>query len=361
MDHKVYIKSINSENIESIINDALDSSNLSFSGKKVLVKPNILGPFPVSKGVTSHPMVIEALIDALIKRGANVIVGDNPGSIYSKIEEIGKITGIGPASKGHLVSISDPVWVTLAYTGEKIPISKEVLDADIVINVPRFKTHGLTGITCAIKNMFGIIPGGKKAYLHTVAPNKREFSKLLVDVYKIRPADFTIVDGTTAMEGAGPSHGNLRPLKKIIWGSDPVGIDSVVSQMMGMPYSVIDTTIIGEKEGLGTPFPEIIGEFEKIPNFKLPSRIVNFIPEKFNKFFNFGTLKPKLIKEKCVKCGNCEEVCPQNAIALNPYPIITREKCISCYSCIEHCPFGALTLPTVVEDLLNGIKYKIFK
>ncbi len=361
MEHRVYIEDISYENIERVVDNALESSSIEFSGKRVLVKPNILGPFPPERGVTTHPTVISALVLALVKRGATVIVGDNPGSLYSKIEEIGKVTGIGPASRGHLASISDSVWMELPLIGEQIPVSREVLDADVIINVPRFKTHGLTGITCAIKNMFGIIPGGKKAYLHTVAPNRKEFSRLLVDVYRIRPPDFTIVDGTTAMEGIGPSHGHLRPLKKLIWGVDPVAVDSVVSQMMGISPDIIDTTAIAHELGLGEIHPEVEGKFEVIPNFKLPSRISNLIPEKFNKFFNFGTLKPKLIKEKCIKCGNCEEVCPQGAITLKPYPVITREKCISCYSCIEHCPVGALTLPTVVEDMLNSIKYRLFR
>ncbi len=361
MAHKVYIQKIEDDNIRKIISNALDTPSLSFSGKKVLVKPNILGPFPVKKGVTTHPLVISALVDELIHRGANVIVGDNPGSIYAGIEEVGKVTGLGPASKGRLVSISDATWVHLDRINEDIPVSREVLDADIVINVPRFKTHGLTGITCAIKNMFGIIPGGKKAYLHTVAPNKKVFSELLVDVYKIRSADLTIVDGTTAMEGVGPSHGHLRPLNRIIWGTDPIAIDTVVSKMMGIPYETVDTIVIGHKIGLGEIEPEVEGDFFIIPDFKLPYKIANLIPEKFNKFFSFGALKPKLLKEKCIKCGNCQEVCPKGAIVLNPYPQIAREKCISCYSCIEHCPVGALTLPTVVEDFIRGIKYKLSK
>ena len=364
MEHKVYIQDISKENIQNVIDNALDSSSLSFSGKKVLIKPNILGPFPSEKGVTTHPMVISAIVDGLIKRGAIIIVGDNPGSLYAKIEQIGKITGLGPASKGYLRSISDSEWIHLEKINENIPISKAVLDADIIINVPRFKTHGLTGITCAIKNMFGIIPGGKKAYLHTVAPNRKEFASLLVDVYKIRPPDFTIVDGTTAMEGVGPSHGNLRPLNKLIWGTDPIAIDSVVSQMMGIPPDLIDTTVLGHRAGLGEIDPKKIGvngNFLVIPNFRFPSRIATLIPEKFSKFFNFGTLKPKLIREKCIKCGNCKEVCPKEAIVLNPYPQIARDRCISCYSCIEHCPVGALTLPTVFEDIIKELRYRLFR
>ncbi len=361
MEHKVYIESTKKVHIQEIIDNALDTSSLNFSGKKVLVKPNILGPFPVEKGVTTHPAIISAITDSLIKRGARVIIGDNPGSLYSHIEEIGKVTGIGPASKGYFINISDSTMVKLSDIGEEVPISKVVFDADIVIDVPRFKTHGLTGITCAIKNMFGIIPGGKKAYLHTVAPNRREFSRLLVDVFAIRPPDFTIVDGLTAMEGVGPSHGHLRPLDRIIWGEDPVAVDSVVSEMMGIPPDIIDTTVIAYKRGFGEINYQIEGDFEVIPNFKLPSRISNLIPEKFSKFFKFGTLKPKLIKQKCIKCGNCKEVCPVGAIELKPYPLVAREKCISCYSCIEHCPVGALTLPTVIEDIINGIKYRLTK
>ncbi len=361
MEHKVYIEDISKREIQAVIDDALDTLSTNLSGKKVVVKPNILGPFPVNKGVTTHPSIIRALVLSLKRRGANVIVGDNPGSLYSKMDEIGKVTGLGPASMGHLVAISDPVWMELSLIGEKVPVSREILDADIIINVPRFKTHGLTGITCAIKNMFGIIPGGKKAYLHTVAPNRKEFSKLLVEVYRFRPPDLTIVDGTTAMEGVGPSHGHIRPLNRIIWGIDPVAIDSVVSQMMGIPPEIIDTTVIAYESGMGEIHPEVEGKFEVIPNFKLPSRISNLIPEKFNKFFNFGRLKPKLLKEKCIKCGNCKEVCPQGAIELTPYPLIARQKCISCYSCIEHCPVGALTLPTVIEDILKDIKYRLLR
>ena len=362
---KIIIEDTRKKNLRDSLNKILDTYITSFSGKKVIVKPNILGPFRPEKGVTTHPELVSVLVDLLLERDARVIVGDNPGSIYSKIEEIGKVTGLGPASKGHLESISlNPVWMKIDSIGEKVPISREILDADIVINLPRFKTHGLTGITCSIKNMFGIIPGGKKAYLHTVAPNRRDFSKLLVDIYAIRPPEITIVDGITAMEGAGPSNGHIRNLYKIIGGEDGVAIDSIVSNMMGIKPTLIDTTLIAHERGLGElDLKKIIidGNLEIIPNFRMPSRIMNFLPEKLNKLFNFGLLKPKLLKQKCIKCGNCEEVCPQNAIKLTPYPDITREKCISCYSCIEHCPTGALTLPTVVEDVFANLKYKLRK
>jgi uncharacterized protein (DUF362 family) len=187
--------------------------------KKVLIKPNILGPFPPERGVTTDPRVISAIVQELKKCGSKeIIVGDNSGSIHFDPLKIAKITGILDASDGCYSNIAREVLEVKVESKfiDELFISKIVKEADYVINVPKFKTHSLTTITGAIKNMFGIIPGGKKAKLHTFSRSIKGFAELLVDIYQIRIPDLNIMDAIIGMEGVGPTNGETRVINKII-------------------------------------------------------------------------------------------------------------------------------------------------
>ncbi len=139
---------------------------LNVRGKKVLVKPNLLGPFPPESAIVTHPMIIRALLEALMERGAHVYVGDNPGIRgYGRISRVGEVTGIREAVGESFVNLSSSatrVPVNSRFVRETV-ISSLVMEADLVISVPKFKTHVYTVITGAIKNSFGFLVGGEKA------------------------------------------------------------------------------------------------------------------------------------------------------------------------------------------------------
>ncbi|GAH75711.1 unnamed protein product, partial [marine sediment metagenome] len=272
--------------------------------------------------------------------------GDNSGSIHFDPLKIAKITGILDASDGCYSNIAREVLEVRVESKfiDELFISKIVKEADYIINVPKFKTHNLTTITGAIKNMFGIIPGGKKAQLHTLNRSINEFAELLVDIYQIRVPDLNIMDAIIGMEGAGPTNGKIRIINKIISSENGISLDSVMAAMMGLKPDTIELLQVAKKRNLGKidiSNITINGELEVISGFKTPN---NGFLQRIRKkvvphIFSFAAVIPIVDHNKCKICKKCIEVCPVSAMNLtNKFPEADRKKCISCFCCDEHCP-----------------------
>lgn len=367
---RVVIYDTQSQSMKDIIASIFEKFPHNVAGKKVLIKPNMLGPFEMERGVTTNPIVIDALVTYLLEAGADVIVGDNPGGQGGGVIATAKRCGIYQASHGRFVNISKSCKMVKLNSRfvKEVNVSTAILEADILINLPRFKTHGYAGISGAIKNMFGIVVGPGKAKLHFATPNPNDFHELLVDLYEVRIPDLIIMDGIFAMEGMGPTTGELRPLNKIIASTDGVALDAVVARMMGFDISLIRHIIVAAERGLGVcdmDNIEIEGDFHIIENFKLPisydrnSKITAPKMSGVLELYKVGTTVPNFIKkEACIKCGECSRSCPVSAIIMDPYPVIDRRKCISCFCCAELCLkecFGYLNGAEVFDSLFSKL------
>ncbi len=366
---KVIISDIQNNEISEIIKNVFDIFGVAekVKDKKVLVKPNLLGPYPPERGVTTDPRIISAIIKKLKRYSPkDIIVGDNSGSIHFDPLKIAKITGILDASGGCYSNISKEVVEVKVESKfiEELFISKIVKEADYIINVPKFKTHSLTTITGAIKNMFGIIPGGKKAKLHTYAQSVKEFAELLVDIYQIRVPDLNIMDAIIGMEGMGPTNGKIRIINKVISSDNGISLDSVMATMMGLKPDTIELLQISKKRNLGKiDISNIIidGELEVISGFRTPNNgfLQRIRKKMIPHIFSFAVVKPIVNHNKCKICKKCIEVCPVFAMNLtNKFPEADRKKCISCFCCDEHCPYGAIILPSWQQDFYNRLRGK---
>jgi len=339
---------------------------LELAGKTVLIKPNILGPFEVNRHITTHPAAVAAVLAEVRRRGAGrVLVGDNPGMRgYGANVECARRSGI--------LAVCDGTYVNLSEAGRKVPISSrfieevlvssEVMDADVVISVPKMKTHLVTTVTAAIKNSFGHLVGGQKSELHRRALGARNFSEIVVDVYQLRPPDFVIVDGIVAMEGRGPSSDELYEAGVIIAGTNGVEVDAVVAVLMGAPPERVPLLTIARKRGLGGIDPnsmDLKGDLTPLPNYKLPTSLSGGWMETLaaRLLTHVMVSQPVLIKEKCVRCGMCAQHCPVEAIAMNPYPAIDKRRCISCFCCHEFCKYNAMDVGKTIKFLRKRFKY----
>ena len=329
----------------------LDEYGLEVAGKTVLLKPNMLGAWKPETGVTTHPSLVLAMRVALEERGARVQVGDNPGVAgYGAIERCGRRTGLAEAAgEGYLNMAREWERVPLhSRFCESTIVSKAVLQADLLVSLPKFKTHMGTVFTGAIKNSFGFLVGAEKARMHTLAPRPSDFGELLLDIYLVRPPDLVVIDAGTVMEGNGPSGGTLRQVGKLIAGVDGVALDALAAHMMGVDPRRIPALRAAERRGPGSlelDSLEVEGPFEVIPRFKLPmslasSRLGGVLQYPGFSFIARPRLKadPKL----CNGCGTCEKHCPVNAIELRRRPVFNRSACIGCYCCYELCPERAL-------------------
>jgi uncharacterized protein (DUF362 family)/Pyruvate/2-oxoacid:ferredoxin oxidoreductase delta subunit len=352
--------------LSAAIAEALDFLEYDFGGKRVWVKPNLLGPHPPEHSVTTDPEIIRHVVRGLRTRGAKDIwVADNPGGgLQRNISSYIAPTGVVEASDGCFRGISEtPVSVpTKSRFVSEFRVSRIVTEVDVILNLPVFKTHALTILTGSIKNLFGIIPGAQKSYLHTVVKSSDEFAELLVDIYQtVQVPVLTIMDALRGMDGQnGPSGGRVLKLGTLLTARNPVALDSVMAMMAGAKPAAIPTTRIAIERGLGPADPaeiEMTGDFAVIPGFKLPSTRVAAMAAGLagSAVYRLLQRRPLFNKRICTRCRRCADNCPATAIAMSPFPAIDRSRCIMCYCCAELCPQKAMTVPGPLRGLIQNI------
>ena len=354
--HKVMINPAEYDDCFDAIERAFEIFPLAIEGRKVIVKPNVLTYSSPEEGITTHPSILSAVIEKLEKsHAAEIVVGDNTGArSYGDNEETFSKCGLIGAAKGYYKNIGTSASeVTLSSRFfSKLSVSKAILDADIYISLPKFKTHGLTIVTAAIKNNYGILPGGQKVKGHRITGNPLNFNEFVVDVFGLRIPDLFIVDAVVGMEGNGPASKDLRHIGKIMASDNGVALDATISRMMGFdPANLRFIQIAGER-GYGDYEEdkiEIIGEFSPIPDFKLPPSVdgagVGRPPNHRERMERLARMRPKADATLCTACGTCIDQCPVSALSMvDDLPIVDPDLCITCCCCQEICPERAIQL-----------------
>lgn len=351
---------------KGLVNDAIMRSldligidGAFFHGKKVLIKPNLLGPFNPEQCVTTHPSIIEGLIKTVREFGGIPIIGESPGSGFVSAVKTFQATGIMEVAESTETPLMDfasdrlqKVYIKGRFF-ETVYLPESVLKADVIISVPKFKTHSLTTFTGAVKNMFGVVPGNLKADFHRKAQRPDELSEAIADLFAhVRP-HLSIMDAVIGMEGEGPSAGSPRKLGYIMASSDAVSLDAVCAEMIGLEWDFVDILRIASERGLGVGDIneiDIIGsrlEDVRIKGFKLPQAA--YIEKALNNWIfsvsSYDWLRPRVTEKMCTGCATCDAGCPADAIKMeNHIPHFDYEKCIRCYCCQELCPEHAIEL-----------------
>ena len=352
---KVMIHPATYENVRPAVDRAFEIFPMELRGKRILIKPNLLRASEAKEGIVTHPAVLRAVVEKVETMDpASIVVGDNPGLFgYGENEESFKITGLMEAAKGYYQNIGNDSQ-KVDFNAEFMPtvsLSKIVLDADIIISLPKFKTHGLTVITGAIKNSYGFLPGAQKAKLHKAAGSPERFHEVIVNVFRLRVPDLFIVDAVVGMEGNGPASPDLRSIGLILASSNAVALDSVMAMMMGCDPGRLHFLRKAKEAGLGDydlSTIEVIGELKRLPDFKLPplGGQAIFRNETMQAMIHNRTLlRPQADPELCTGCGICVEQCPVSALTMNDdLPQVDADTCITCFCCQEICPEKAMIL-----------------
>lgn len=333
--------------------------NIVKPGDNVLLKVNVIIGFPPERAATTHPAVVGAMIEIVREAGGVPWVGDSSGAHGYTAQSL-EMCGIKKVCEEYgvrLINFESTGTYPVKVNGKvltTINIAKPAIDCDVLVSLPKMKTHQLTKYTGAVKNFYGVIPGSGKAGIHRQAPTEEELSEAVVDIYSALKPRLAVMDGIMGMEGEGATNGTPIPSSVILSSADCVALDAVASEIMGFSHRDILTTRFAHERGLG------IGELgqievtgEKISdvkiNFKKSMYLYYKLPGFLGKWmFKYAEniSKVEISEKDCKKCKICFNSCPVSAITLEPRPLIDREKCIKCYCCHELCRNGAVKLKT---------------
>jgi len=317
-------------------------------GMNVLLKPNLLSPHSAEEAVTTHPEVIRAVARAAKEAGGIVSLGDSPGGYGNNIDDILEKSGVGTVAAEEGIEIKK---FTTSKHIEGIPISRHILDADCVISIPKLKTHSVTVLTAAVKNMFGSVVGLYKAECHSRAPKGAAFADIIARIYSMARPHLTVVDGILGMEGDGPSAGAPRKINAVIAGSDAVAIDACIAKIIGIKPLDVPITKAAYAYGLGEAdmsFIKVLGDNIEdfvIKDFKLPqTTLLSILPMAvLGIVASLVKFKPYIDGAVCRRCNLCKTVCQVNCIRIEKgYCGIDYKKCIRCLCCHEICPYKAI-------------------
>lgn len=358
--------------LKKLISDSLRNINFdfkAFEGARVALKPNLMMPAPVEKAVVTHPEFFRAIAEIIVDNGGKPVLTECPG--YLPLERMIKKVGYADVCREVGIEVPDMNPISImrfdgANTFKTLEVSSAFNDVDIIINLPKLKTHGFLYITGAVKNLLGVIPGLKKSRMHLRCPEKREFADLLLDLYGALSQSYDkpkkilhLVDAIVGQEGEGPGPaGKPRKIGAIIAGFDPVAVDCVAADVLGFEHKKIPTIIAGFKRNYFISSPveiEVIGEkieTLRIHDFKptkatLPSHVLRG-PLVGPTAKNLLMEKPVPSPDKCTLCYNCKTICPAGAIEKanggKNVPEYDYNKCIRCFCCMEICPEAAISL-----------------
>lgn len=319
-------------------------------GQSVLIKPNLLQASSPEKGVTTHPAVVRAVVELVAGAGGRPMIGDSPaiGPFRRVLSRTG-MEAMARQTGAELVDFSDVVEVKPPEGPfRRIEVARAVLEADVVINLPKLKTHSMMVMTLGVKNLFGSVPGFRKASWHLKAGTDRAmFAALLLEVCLTVGPALTVMDGVVAMEGEGPNTGDLRPLGAILASRDPLALDRTVMEALGFPPEALPVLGVARQWGLW-PEVQLEGDPLRVDGFRLPKGadltwgLPSFIKGPLRRWF---LPKPQVDQKTCRVCGLCVEACPPGVMQVRGGRVeIDYGRCIRCYCCQEICPEGAIRL-----------------
>jgi uncharacterized protein (DUF362 family)/Pyruvate/2-oxoacid:ferredoxin oxidoreductase delta subunit len=330
-------------------------------GMKVLLKVNLIGPKAPETAAITHPEFVRALVRILKGLGCAVWIGDSSGGAIAGIAPTArslKVSGLEQVAREEGAEIKNfdregVVEVTPGSgIGGKMFIAKPMFDADFVINLPKFKTHSAGIYTGAVKNLYGCIPGLRKAEYHRLAPDPRDLGAVLTDIHQAVNVGLHIMDGVTAMQGEGPTAGSVYPAGKILMSTDPLALDTVAVAMLGLGIEDIPILQSARTRELGESSLkeiELAGDYfspPKLKGFKLPKRLKNIKPRNYKvviKVIDILKARPRVNLKACKHCNMCVESCPVQAIERGT-KVIDYSLCIECMCCHELCEHKAVEL-----------------
>lgn len=334
-------------------------------GERIFLKANLLNPSPPESAVCTHPAVAAGTAALVEGAGASPLLGDSPGAGYHYGEGILRRLYAVSGMEGAGVALNfDASWREVSNPSgrvlKRMEIISPALDCAGIIDLCKLKTHMFMGMTGAVKNLFGLIPGRSKVGFHATMPDQRAFAHMLLDLACFAAPRLCIMDAVLAMEGQGPgASGTPRQVGLLLASENPLALDTAAGYLIGLPREQNPLLLSAQERGLGPTRAEdltVVGpplESLRVPGFRLPSTVHREL------FDILGPIKrpaerlvravfspaPRVERTACVGCGICKAACPAGAISLDGgKAAVDPGRCIRCFCCHELCPHRAVAL-----------------
>jgi uncharacterized protein (DUF362 family)/ferredoxin len=354
------------ETCREAVDQAFSTFPIDVCGKRVVVKMNALKACdPTSQAFVTNYKLLKAVIQKLeTLRPAQIVAGDSVGTeSYGNSEHVFEVTRLKEAAGPYYRNFNKNLAVVALTQPFKrnIAVLRDILEADIYISVPKMKTHGLTMISGAVKNNYGLLTGAQKAWYHYYCVKPKIFARALIEMFRLRPPDLVIMDAILAMEGYGPSSPETRWVNKVLASDDAVALDTVEANIVGFKVEDIPYLRLAKELSLGETdlnAIEILGDASVISEYHRPT------PPEASYSYKAGVgngrtsidfyrqrvaYRPEISAQKCRHephgCTACVDICPSAALTSGPgSPALNASLCMGCSACKEVCDFGALEL-----------------
>lgn len=343
-------------------------------GMRVALKPNLVKKKNPGEAATTHPSVVKAVARLVREAGGIATIVESPGGFFTltSLKSVYSVCGIEKAAMEagaelnynlYEVDVENPEGMYL----KKVTVLKALAEADVIINLPKLKTHGQMAYTGAVKNMFGAVPGELKAEYHVRMPGYAEFANALIDIYLSMKPSLNIMDAVVGMDGAGPTAGNPKQMGFLLAGEDGFEVDFTALRLVGVDPLHIPIINQAVKRNLcPAAFEEIkvdCDNFESfmVDGFHMPQldtlKAIMYYDRGIMKFI-INMLKPSPVfrHDICISCGECVKICPAKVIRMkNNKPGMNIKDCIRCFCCQELCPAKAVHIkrPVLLDFYLR--------
>lgn len=234
--------------LERTIRDGLVAAGLepkNLKGKRVLLKPNLVEPTRDCPHMTTHPAMILAAAEVFRMWDAEVTVGEGPGHVRDTDLALAE-SGVAEALDSEKIPFADLNYEEVGFEKNLGRVSRlkgfyfprPVIEADLIVSMPKMKTHHWVGVTASMKNLYGIIPGIKYGWPKNVL-HHNGIPETVFDINATVPKTIAIVDGIDCMEGDGPIMGSLKRMGLVIVGTTPAAVDATVCRLMRVDPTLI--------------------------------------------------------------------------------------------------------------------------
>lgn len=335
-------------------------------GQTVLIKPNVMSQNRPQQHTVTHYSVVAALCRLLTDNGCRVQIGDSEAfferGMTRKAFRVTRLEQVAARYGACLVPFEEQPLVEVTTGLEWLPrlyLPRALLDADMVINAPKLKSHSGLRLSGALKNMFGCVPGGLKQRIHALAANDFDLSDAILEIHRrVRPA-VAVMDAVVGLDGGPAAIGRPVKVGQILAATNPAALDVVACRIVGYEPAEVSTLDRAQASGMIRDFDdvEVLGTVEP-RHFKRLVKGPIALSKDSDSLFVTATFVDLKVTAVCTRCRACVGACPVAAITdTEPRVAIDRQLCLNCYHCLTVCPEDAIRIdPSPLNSLVRGVR-----